>query len=263
MMTEKKTQEAEIALSSDEVIFNDALAATSRLATLGELTASIVHEINNPLLLIQGYADILSASIDSGNVDTKKFKKTLDKISDSVGRITKIVGNIRSFSRNSHEEEVKNVVLKDLVNESLDFCLKNAEKRGVSITVVSNTPELMLTCRPVQISQVIVNLINNAVDAVEPLNEKWVEINLDSEGEHIVINVTDSGNGIRKDIQEKIMKPFFTTKPVGKGTGLGLSISHTIIKNHNGKIAIDNACKNTRFTITLPKVVAPANLKSA
>ncbi|MGE0171807.1 MAG: sensor histidine kinase [Oligoflexales bacterium] len=262
-MAENDNKENQAAPYAEEEGFTEALAATSRLATLGELTASIVHEINNPLLLIQGYADILSASLESGHVDPKKFKKTLEKISDSVSRITKIVGNIRSFARSSHEEELKEVIVNDLVHEAVAFCQKHAEQNGVLISVVASSQDLRLQCRPVQISQVIVNFVNNAVDAVSEFKEKWMEIVTESNGNDVVITITDSGNGIKKEIQEKIMKPFFTTKSIGKGTGLGLSISQTIINSHGGKITIDNSCRNTRFVIRLPKTAPATKLKSA
>ena len=106
---------------------------------------------------------------------------------------------------------------------------------------------------PTQLSQVLFNLINNSFYAVESYPEKWVEVEVRILGMHdLIISVTDSGTGIEKEIADKIMKPFFTTKTPGKGTGLGLSISKDIIESHGGELSIDHTCSNTRFVIKLP-----------
>jgi signal transduction histidine kinase len=119
---------------------------------------------------------------------------------------------------------------------------------------VSETyPRLTIECRPTEISQILLNLLNNAFDAVFSLSEKWVELQVEELPDEIRIQVTDSGSGISKGIREKLMQPFFTTKEPGKGTGLGLSISNRIALKHHGKIYLDESCKNTRFVLVLPK----------
>jgi signal transduction histidine kinase len=119
---------------------------------------------------------------------------------------------------------------------------------------VSEIPEdLMIECRPTPISQVLLNILNNAFDAIEKMDHRWVRIECVDIGSQVVIRLIDSGPGIREDLRAKILEPFFTTKEVGKGTGLGLSIAHGIVRAHNGKIEIDSSCPNTCFQITLPK----------
>lgn len=110
----------------------------------------------------------------------------------------------------------------------------------------------IVNCRDTQISQVILNLISNAKDAVLPLKEKWIKVILQQKENKVVLQVVDSGSGISLDIREQIFQPFFTTKDVGNGTGLGLSISNEIIKMHYGRLFIDHTCPNTCFTIELP-----------
>jgi signal transduction histidine kinase len=100
---------------------------------------------------------------------------------------------------------------------------------------------------------VILNLLNNSVDAISELKEKWIEIVVAETASCIEVKITDSGRGIPKEIQNKIFNPFFTTKVVGKGTGLGLSISKGIIEAHGGHFQINNECPNTQFVIQLPK----------
>jgi C4-dicarboxylate-specific signal transduction histidine kinase len=109
-------------------------------------------------------------------------------------------------------------------------------------------------CREVQLSQVIINLVNNASDAIIDLPEKWIELDVtkDETGKKIIISLTDSGNGIPQEIAKKLMTAFFSTKGVGKGTGLGLSISQKIINEHQGDLFLDQSCQHTRFIIELP-----------
>ena len=99
----------------------------------------------------------------------------------------------------------------------------------------------------------MVNLLNNAADAVSFLDEKWVKIEIQEMNGKIEILVTDSGQGIPEEIREKILEPFFTTKEIGEGTGIGLSISQNIIRNHSGSLSVNSDCKNTQFIIKLPK----------
>ena len=111
----------------------------------------------------------------------------------------------------------------------------------------------MIPCQRTQISHVLLNLLNNAFDAVQSLSKKWVRILVSEELQFINISVMDSGRGIPREIAEKAMHPFFTTKPLGKGTGLGLSISKAIAEAHHGRLSIDPRGPNTRVVLTLPK----------
>lgn len=112
---------------------------------------------------------------------------------------------------------------------------------------------LEIECHSIKISQVLLNLLNNAYDAIQNQKEKWIKVEIIERQHEIDLIVTDSGNGIPVSVQKRMMQPFFTTKDIGKGTGLGLSISQGIVTSHHGKINIDNASMNTRFVITLPK----------
>ena len=104
----------------------------------------------------------------------------------------------------------------------------------------------------------LLNLLNNAFDAVQALPEKWVRVMVSEEGDSVNISVTDSGRGIPREIADKAMQPFFTTKPVGKGTGLGLSISNAIVEAHHGRLWIDSRGPNTRIILSLSRRHAPA-----
>jgi signal transduction histidine kinase len=112
---------------------------------------------------------------------------------------------------------------------------------------------ITLQCRAVEVSQVLVNLLNNAYDAIEGFSQKWIEIKVEESNESVILKVIDCGSGVNPEISDKILKPFFTTKAAGKGTGLGLSISQRIVEAHRGQFTIDTNAKNTTFVVELPK----------
>ena len=119
--------------------------------------------------------------------------------------------------------------------------------------IVECDPGIVVACRPTQIAQVILNLLNNAYDAVSLLPEKWIRLTVTAVSAGAVeICITDSGHGVPTTILDKIMQPFFTTKEVGRGVGLGLSISQQIIDDHRGKLYLDASHPNTRFVVELP-----------
>jgi C4-dicarboxylate-specific signal transduction histidine kinase len=123
----------------------------------------------------------------------------------------------------------------------------------IKLQVDEIDPTWSIECRESQISQVLLNLLSNAHDAVQGTEKAWIALSVKELGEHFEISVTDSGHGIPESIAQKVMKPFFTTKPLGKGTGLGLSISSNIMIDHHGELRVDTTSANTRFVMTLPK----------
>ena len=139
-----------------------------------------------------------------------------------------------------------------ILTDSLFICEEKI-KRLVIILHIEEFGNIQIKARPVEISQVIVNLISNSIDALEHQDEKWIKIAAVYNESLLELVITDSGHGIPDAIAAKIMEPFFTTKEVNKGTGLGLSISKGIIEAHGGRIFIDQQCPNTRFIIQIPK----------
>ena len=144
------------------------------------------------------------------------------------------------------------VSLDFLINETLALCSWKIEKSKVHL-IIEPYQEITVQCRAVQISLVLVNLIRNAIDAVENLPEKWIRISVLSDNEMICIKVQDSGPGIAKDVVEKMFLPFYSTKSIGQGTGLGLSISYNVIANHQGTLSYSHESGNTEFIIKIPQ----------
>jgi hypothetical protein len=137
-----------------------------------------------------------------------------------------------------------------LMNSVSDLCAEKLNVLGIQFELQAD--EIECLCIPIQIEQVLVHLINNSIDAISTLDEKWIKLEAVAHGDFVEISVSDSGLGISQEITQKIMLPFFTTKEIGKGIGLGLSISRGIIEKHGGTIYPDQEAKNTRFVIQLP-----------
>ena len=234
-----------------------------KMSALGEMAAGIAHEINNPLTVIKSKAIVIKRDVESGNPDPEKIFKEVERITSMSDRVAKIIRGLRNFARDGAADpfEVCNVV--DLVQDVLEITSARMQDHGIELRVNTGAKAIIAQIRPTQILQVMVNLLNNAHDAIEKNELKWVELSLHDGPENIEIWVTDSGNGISREIQEKIFQPFFTTKEVGKGTGLGLGITVGIIKSHQGTIFVDNTCPNTRFKVVLPKKQVPSKAVAA
>lgn len=252
MMCEDVTEqvEAEILASKDRAQrFHQ-----SQLFALGQMCAGIAHEINNPLAVISGNVSIVGRVLEKNNVEATPYILYLEKINKMVERVTKIIKGLRNFARDGSHDPMEEVNLKALIKETLDLCKMRFEGYRVPLQVDLGEEDSIVRGRPVQISQVILNILNNAFDAVETLEEKWVSLKLKKQDKNIIVEISDSGKGIPKDAVEKIFQPFYTTKDPQKGMGLGLSISHGIIMEHEGELSVDCTQPHTTFAIRLPEI---------
>ncbi len=233
------------------------MVAASKFAALGEMAAGICHEINNPLAVITSVSDIMHRRAkDSLGVSTysEKDLKDLERIKSTGFRIAKIIQGLKSFSRNAQLDPKIRTSLDQVIRDSLSLCEGRLKKNGVELRL-NVTPSLAIMCRPAEITQVLLNAINNALDSMESVpTAKWIEIEAvqDFGAQRIRICIRDSGPGIPLEIRERLMTPFFTTKEVGKGTGLGLSISKGIIESHQGHFYFNFEAANTELVIDLP-----------
>ena len=225
----------------------------SKLSSLGEMASGVAHEINNPLTIISALASRTKKNFRDPNIPLSKTEENLDRIILTVDRIAKIIRGLRAFSRDSSGDVFTKKRVSEIVEMALELCQEKFRDNGIEIKLeIDNSIEI--NCREVQIVQVLVNLLNNSLDALFILPEKWVKIRVESKKDLVIIHVIDSGLGIKEEIAEQMMIPFFTTKEIGKGTGLGLSISKGIVEAHNGKFYYQRENGHTSFVIELKKV---------
>jgi signal transduction histidine kinase len=268
------------------------LVDAEKMASLGQLTAGIAHELNNPinfvasnvkplerdfndLMQILDKVDEIAAANkeDSNFAEIVKLKEELDTdylrdevsqllsgVAEGAKRTAEIVRGLRIFSR-LDEDSLKQAN----VNECLDstIIVLKSHVRGRAKIIRNFDDDLTsIKCYPGKLNQVFMNIISNAVQATEtsgkPLDERWVKVHSYQDSENIYVSISDNGCGMNEETQHKIFDPFFTTKEVGEGTGLGLSIVLGIIKDHNGNIEVNSTVnEGTEFLITLSKSVAP------
>jgi len=222
----------------------------AKLASLGELSAGIAHEINNPLSIITGSVELLKKFSD----DDELRDSCLIDIERSGQRISRIVKSLRKFSRTDEGRHLDKYVLNDIVNESLVLTEAKARRAGVTINYTQQS-KARIYCDEVEIEQVIVNLVNNAIDACEDQEIREISIDLKEQSNWLILRISDTGVGIPEYNVDKLFNPFFTTKDVGKGTGLGLSITRGILEDHGASIELDTRSKQTCFVLRFPEFV--------
>lgn len=222
---------------------------TEKLALLGEMFAGIIHDINNPLMMIEGNVKRIKKMTDDSEAH-----ELLNKIEMSSKKISKIVQGIKVYIRQDGTQPFQLEELGEILNDAVVICENKLKDRDVTLHMDQNLFSIKVDCNFTQIFQVFVNLITNAIDAISSLPNKWINIKLLGTDENVVkIQFQDSGAGIPKEHQDKIFNAFFTTKERGIGSGLGLSLCTKILETHGGKLSIDNTLPNTTFVIELRK----------
>lgn len=232
------------------------LTNSSKLASLGEMAGGVAHEINNPLTVILLQADVIKNALLKKELNHEVILPKMDAISDAVQRIVKVITNLRYFSRDSSNDPLVEAPILDVINQTLSFCEARFKENGVEI-IKGNIPHLKIRCRPAQLAQALLNLLNNSFEAVlnNPANQKIIRIEVNSTGQNIVtVRVSDNGPGIPKEIRDKVFDPFFTTKDIGEGMGLGLSVSLGMIESQKGSLKLDESSPETCFVIELHEI---------
>jgi PAS domain S-box-containing protein len=231
-------------------------AATARLSALGMMAGGVAHEINNPLAIIHALAsDLIEEVEDRGSVPPETVARSSRRILETTERIAHIVKSLRKISREGTKDRYYPVRVGKILDETLEVTRARFEARGVELILPGSIPDLTVSVREVQIEQVVLNLLQNAFDAVvDQPGERWVRLDVTAREGCAVVSVIDSGPGIPPDLRDYVGQPFFTTKEVGKGAGLGLSLSKTIAEEHGGNVEYDEEGGHTRFSLVLPLV---------
>jgi signal transduction histidine kinase len=219
----------------------------NKMASLGEMAGGIAHEINNPLQILAGNIELLEME----NLDRPEIVYSLK---DTTDRIHNIVKGLKSFSRSDEGLEFKSIEINQVLESTLQLCQEKFKMHNIKI--IKNIPaDLIISGNNIQISQVFLNLLNNAFDAIEEKNSidnKYMKIIAEKENGKVKISFQDSGVGISKEFVDKIGQPFYTTKKIGKGTGLGMSVSLGILNKHQANMKISLEPKT--FSLEFPCV---------
>lgn len=229
------------------------LLQAQKLAAVGEFAAGLGHEINNPLAIIAGTAGMLVEEFESdGAPGADRVIDDLKQIEETVLRIRSIADGLKTLARDNDETPIVPERLSEILEQTRQICEPLLRKKGVRFDV--DVPDdLEVTTNRVQIEQVLVNLISNALHAVENLEDPWISIQGEPARSGMVrVRVTDAGNLTDPEVVERMLQPFFTTKEVGEGTGLGLSISRALMERLGGALTFDATAKNTTFCLDIP-----------
>lgn len=229
------------------------LRHADKLVTLGELAAEMAHEINNPAAIVMSRADYLQMESDN-NYQLANYKEDFDVIVNQTQRVSKITQNILKYSKKLPKNFEK-IELIHILNESIKILEPRINKNKIKLIKDYKIENAFIFGDIVQIEQVLTNLVNNSIDAINGNGDIIIQV-IKSENQEIILTISDDGHGIEDHIKEKIFSPFFTTKSGNKGTGLGLYIVNNICKNHNAEIECESTLnEGTTFIITFKGIV--------
>jgi len=246
-ITDKKKTEATL---KDE---RQRLIESEKMASIGLLTAGIAHELGNPLGAIRGRLEMLETMLEQDNYQKEFAVLSVKKMVQSVDHMSKIIRSLKSYSRDGSKDDKQGFDVAQLIGDIAEVSFEKCRKNGIEVQTQGLDQPLILVGRETEIGQVIVNLFNNAFDAVKDLANPTIQIVLEDKGDFCEIHFKDSGPGVPIGLVTKIFDPFYTTKEVGQGTGLGLSICRSIVEDHGGRLDYQRTADQTCFLVSLPK----------
>ena len=250
-LTERRTQERRMQDLQSELVH------VSRLTAMGEMASSLAHELNQPLSAITSYLRGAATLLKADSVDTGRVREALDRSADQALRAGDIIKRLREFvAKGETQQSLENPGI--LLEEAAALALVGAKEQGIRVSLRADRELPDIVVDKIQIQQVALNLIRNAVEAMETTMRRDLTIAVDRHGEYAHFSVTDTGTGISPEIAEHLFQPFVTSK--ANGMGVGLSICRTIIEAHGGRISAGpNAGGGTMFEFTVPFAAAEAS----
>ena len=226
---------------------------TQRLVTMGEMASSLAHELNQPLAAISNYAAAAKSLLEAKALRPEAAVDAFGRIDNQAKRAAAIIKRIRSFAKNKHDTQFAVVPVETIVNEAMELALIQAKKFGAKISV-EMAPDLPhVNGDAVMLEQLLLNLLKNAMEALEPESDRNVELSVSHEAQTdaIVFTIRDHGPGMSDEVKAMLFDAFFTTKKTGMG--IGLNICRTIVENHHGRLLVsDTEGGGTTFTVRIP-----------
>ena len=243
-MSDRKAEEALKKTRSE-------LVHAAKLATLGQMSAGINHELNQPLAAIRSYTDNCALFLNKERIDEAKWN--LEQISELTERMARIGVQLKLFSRKS-SDEMTTVPLHGAIDGALEILQPSLRKADVTIDVAIEPKSLEVQANNVLLQQVLVNLISNALQSIDGMELREIHIAGQPRKGMVMVSVEDTGQGIHSEHFPHIFEPFYTTKKSGQGLGLGLTITKRILKDMDGEIRVVRARQGARFEFFLKKV---------
>jgi C4-dicarboxylate-specific signal transduction histidine kinase len=237
------------------------LVQAAKLATLGELTTGVAHELNNPLNNIALFIGNASDLLELKKIDKLRVQRDLNKAMEQVRKASQIISHLRTFGRVAPASR-ELVSVNAILVQALSLLQEQLKLRNIEVRLGLSKDNPSVMGNAIQLEQVFLNLLTNARDAVAESPRKCIQISSYVVGRRTRVVFRDTGAGIPVELESRVFDPFFTTKDVGAGTGLGLSIAYGIVRDHDGSIAVENAPgEGAAFSIELP--LAPAAERAA
>jgi signal transduction histidine kinase len=237
---------------------------SSKMQALGQMAGNIAHEMNSPIgAIILRSSQLKRLYAKELPSDKEKILSLVSDIEKTAEDISKTVDGLLRMVRNNGKNHSQPILISNVLEHTLRICRQRIENHGIAFSVESYDENLQCVGDETQVSQILLNLLTNAQQAIAKLENKWISIKITSNQSGVSITVTDSGNGISEEIAAKIFEPFFTTKQIGEGTGLGLSLSREMARNMNGNLNLDPTNAHTSFTITLPSVALGDGMRAS
>ncbi|HEX3203252.1 MAG TPA: ATP-binding protein [Nitrospiraceae bacterium] len=228
------------------------LVQAGKLATLGELTTGIAHELNNPLNNIGLFIGNVVDHLEANQIEPERILRDLRSAMQQVRKATAIISHLRTFGRAAPVSQ-EPVYLNDVIKQATSLIHEQLRLHQIDIQLNLDPSNPIVRGSPIQLEQVFINLLTNARDAIVDAPVKAIRIRSEVKHDAVEVTVQDSGPGIPAGLEQRIFDPFFSTKDVGAGTGLGLSITYGILKDHHGSISVaSQPGEGARFTMQFP-----------
>lgn len=242
IMSDLKETTAEVQRREQELREKqEQLVQAGKLATLGELTTGVAHELNNPLnnigLFVGNAIDLIELGM--ADTDAERILQELNNAMQQVRKATEIISHLRTFGRAASVSR-EPVAINQIIVRAISLMREQLRLRQIEVELQFPPEDVIVIGNAIQLEQVFINLLTNARDAMANTSRKVITITCAQVEQRVDISVSDSGPGIPAGLEQRIFDPFFTTKEVGAGTGLGLSITYGIIKEHQGTITVEN-----------------------
>jgi signal transduction histidine kinase len=225
----------------------------SKLSALGALASEIAHEMAHPISRLATTSSMIQTMI--GEEDSlATIRNQLVMMDQYVHQLETVLASLKNISRNSLTESIQECRLHDILSDVYSLCFTKLKHKKIFFDIDFDEPLLQnsVTCGRIQVSEILHNLILNAIDAIEDMEGPWIRLEVKEFHHHYEFRISDSGPGVPPEIQEKVFEPFFTTKPLGKGSGLGLSLSRDYIRRQGGDLWIDQHAHVSSFVLSLP-----------